>query len=773
MGKFTSLKDQLTLEEKASLIHAATVFYSGGVERLGIPGLKMSDGPNGVRQDFRDDCFIPIGDTTEQITWMPSNTCLATTWNPELAERFGEVLGEEARGRGKDVILAPGINIKRTPLCGRNFEYMSEDPMLVGELVVPLIRGIQKNDVAACVKHFALNSQEMERLSVEAVVDEKTLQELYLPAFKRAVTEGDSYSIMGAYNRFNGEYCCCNKHLLVDILRDMWGYEGVAISDWGGVQETDATADHGVDIEMSVSPPFNEYYLADPLIEKVKAGEIPESKLDEKVERILRMLDRLKVDEPDRKQGSYNTPAHQQIVQEVAEEGIVLLKNDANHLPLSPRKEDGKPKKILVVGDNATRNNGVGGGSSEVKMLYAITPMLGLKMTRGGDVSYTYMPGYYVDDEKHLSVNDEWQEMSEERAENVGDEAPKLSYPEIVAMLVMYEPPKLGGEEAERDYRERILPNQEKYRDEVLKAIPDYDEVIFIGGLNHAYDVEGYDKTTLELPYAQNELIRAMADAAGEKLTVVIMSGSAVEMPWADEVHSLLQMSYAGQNAGLALARVLYGDVNPSGRLPESYPFCLADTPTEKYGSYPGTFFSDEGEELPDEKVREMGLKAYQTGHRRCEYSEKLMVGYRYYETEQVEVRFPFGFGLSYTTFAVSDCQASVTGAIGDGLEIAVKGVLKNTGARAGKEVLQLYIGSPETDQPVMLLKSFVKLEAAPGEIVPFRLVLGEKDLATFDTDAGAFSTKAGEYMLYLGTSVKDIFFETGVKVQSGNVGCV
>lgn len=765
MGKFLSMKDQLTLEEKSALIHAATVFDSGGVERLGIPGLRTSDGPNGVRQDFEDDRIVPIGDTTEFVTWMPSNTCLATTWNPELAGRFGEVLGEEARGRGKDVILAPGINIKRTPLCGRNFEYMSEDPELVSELVVPLIRGIQKNDVAACVKHYALNNQELERLSVEAVIDEKTLQELYLPAFKKAVQDGDSYSIMAAYNRYNGEYCCCNKHLLVDILREMWGYQGVAISDWGAVQETDATADHGVDLEMSVAPPFNEYFLADPLIAKVKAGEIPESKLDEKVERILRMLDKLKVDEPDRKQGVYNTPAHQQVVEEVAEEGIVLLKNDKNHLPLSPLKKDGKPKKILVVGDNATRNNGIGGGSSEIKMLYNITPMLGLKMTRGGDVSYTWMPGYYVDNEKHLSVNDEWQEMSEERAEDFSGEQPKLSYAEIVSMLVMYEPPKLEGEEAKKDYEERILPHQKEYREEVLKAIPDYDEIIFIGGLNHADDVEGYDKTTLALPYAQDELISAMADAAGEKLTVVLLCGSAVEMPWADKVHSLLQMSYAGQNAGTALAKVLYGDVNPSGKLPESYPYSLADTPTEKYGSYPGTFFLDTGEEISDEKVREMGLKAYQTGHRRCEYTEKLMVGYRYYETEKVEVRFPFGYGLSYTDFDITDCETEVYGSLGNDLAIEVRGILKNTGARAGKQVVQLYIGSPEKDQPVKLLKDFVKLSVAPGEIVPFRLSLTEEDLATFHTEDNAFSTVSGEYKLYVGTSVKDITYETKVSI--------
>ena len=765
MGRFLSLLGEMTLEEKVSLIHAATVFFSGGAERLGIPGLKMSDGPNGVRQDFRDNCFISIADTSEQSTWMPSNTCLATTWNPELAEKFGEVLGEEARGRGKDVILAPGINIKRTPLCGRNFEYMSEDPVLISELVAPLIRGIQKSDVAACVKHYALNNQEMERLSVEAVVDEKTLQELYLPAFKKACKEGDSYSIMAAYNRAFGEYCCCSKHLISDILRDMWDYEGVVISDWGAVQETDATADHGVDIEMSVSPPFNEYYLADPLIEKVRSGEISEEKVDEKVRRILSMYDRIKVGQPDRKQGCYNTPEHQRIVEEVAEEGIVLLKNEGGFLPLSPVRKDGTHKKILVVGDNATRNNGVGGGSSEIRMLYNITPMLGLKMTRGGDVEYKYLRGYYVDDEDHLSVNADWEAMSEERAESMDNQQDLRPYSEIVAELVMYEPPKLDEEAAKKDFEERILPNRNKLRDEVLAAIPDYDEVIYIGGLNHAYDVEGYDKESITLPYGQDELISAIADAAGVKLTVVIMSGSAVEMPWVDKVNSLIQMSYGGQNGGLALARVLFGDVNPSGKLPETYPISLADTPTVKYDSYPGIFYSDNGDVLSDEKVREMGLKAYLTGHRKCEYKEKLMVGYRYYETEDVKVRFPFGYGLSYTKFSIDKCFYS-EGVAPDGTrQIEVKGVLKNIGPRAGKEVVQLYVGSPESDQPVKVLKAFVKLSAEPGEVVPFALRIDETDLATFDTEKNEFTTKPGDYKLYVGTSVKDIAYMATVRM--------
>ena len=743
MKKFAGLSKEMTIEEKVALLHAVTFFRSGGVERLSIPELVMSDGPNGVRQDFDDDTWMTTKDSRENVTWMPSNTCLASTWSTDLAGEFGEVLGEEARGRGKDIILAPGINIKRTPLCGRNFEYMGEDPVLVGEMVVPLIKGIQKHDVAACVKHFALNNQELERMRVEAKVDEKTLQEIYLPAFKKAVVDAGSYSIMGAYNRANGEYCCNNRHLFVDILRDMWKSDSVGISDWGGVQETDATADHGVDIEMSVVPMTDDYYMANPLIEKVKSGEIPESKIDEKVERVLGLMDKLRMGDPKRSQGVYNSPAHHEVVERVAEEGIVLLKNDTSHLPISPRRQDGTFKKILVVGDNAVRDNGVGGGSSEIHSFYNITPMLGLAMARGGDVRYKYLPGYYIDNAKDLVINDDWESANFEN-KSVWD---NTSYTQAVENLVMYEPvDDRAPEEIEKDLNERIIPTRKKYRDDVLKVINDYDEVIFVGGLNHAYDVEGYDKKSITLPYAQDELIEAMADAAGEKLTVVLVCGSAVEMPWIDKVHSLLQLSYAGQNGGLALARVIYGDVNPSGHLPETYPIKLSDTPTEKYNSYPG--------EIGDE------------GHRVCEYTEKLMVGYRYYETEGVDVLFPFGYGLSYTTFEIDGVDACLRQTSDDGFEIEVAGTIKNTGNRTGKEVIQLYVGSPESDQPVKALKGFTKVEVRQGETVPFSICITKEDLATFDIDKNEFSTKSGEYKLYLGTNVRDIVYETKISCK-------
>ena len=365
MKHYSSLLTELTLEEKITLIHASGLFQSGGVSRLDIPPLKMSDGPSGVRQEFQNDAWIPNGNSMDSVSWLPSNTCLCSTWNRRLARKFGEVLGEEARGRGKDIILAPGINIKRTPLCGRNFEYMSEDPVLTGELVVPLIGGIQEYDVAACVKHFALNNQETDRLSVEVEVDEKTLHELYLPAFYAAAVTGGSHSIMGAYNRYDGDFCCEGQKLLFTILRDKWGYDGVTISDWGAVHDTEKTALHGVDIEMSITPDFDDYKLARPLLQAVEDGRIPEEAIDKKVSCILALYERLHIGDENRKKGTINTPEHQQIIQEIAEEGAILLKNDNKQLPL-PKDT----KRILVVGDNAKRTHAAGGGSAEIKALY-------------------------------------------------------------------------------------------------------------------------------------------------------------------------------------------------------------------------------------------------------------------------------------------------------------------------------------------------------------------------------------------------------------------
>lgn len=710
MKKFTSLLSKLTLEEKIAIIHGTALFHTGGVERLGIPPLVMSDGPNGIRQEFQEDAWIPDGNETDFVSWLPSNTCLCSTWNPKLAEEFGKVLGEEARGRGKDVILAPGINIKRTPLCGRNFEYMSEDPVLTAKMVVPLIQGIQSADVASCVKHFALNNQELDRMSVEVDVDDATLHELYLPAFHAATMEAGAYSIMGAYNRYEGDFCCESKKLLFSILRDKWGYDGVTISDWGGVHNTDKVACHGVDIEMSVTPDFDDYKMADPLLAAVKSGKIDESVIDRKVHSILLMMERLHLGDKERNRGCINTPKHQDTIQRVAEEGIILLKNDKKHLPLSKNQ-----KRILVVGDNAKRTHSAGGGSSEVKALYDISPLLGIRMILGGDAIIDWMPGYLVDNEDYVLGEVEWQADS---------------------LSVDY-----TTEHGQKQYQNEILPNQEKLLHEVCKAAPLYDEVIFIGGLNHAYDVEGFDRPDMKLPYAQDRVIQSLAKQISH-LTVVLINGGPVELPWKNDVHSLIQTSYCGMNGGLALARVLFGEVNPSGKLTESYPVSLADTPTEVFHSYPGDFQG--------------------TSHRYTVYREKNKVGYRYYTTDNIPVQFPFGYGLSYTTFSLTDIQqTSFPAKTEDDIIVTVTANTTNTGDMTGKETYQLYVGIPDKNQPLRQLRQFVKVELNPGETKEVSLSITPKDLMIYCTAKKDFVLPIGEYRLYLGTSVEDICYET------------
>lgn len=721
LKNFNTIIKKLTLEEKIKMIHAAGLFRTGAVERLEIPALVMSDGPSGVRQEFENDTWNPIDDTTDYVSWLPSNTCLCTTWNPELARNFGEVLGEEARGRGKDVILAPGINIKRTPLCGRNFEYMSEDPVLTGHMAVPLIQGIQSQDVAACVKHYALNNQETDRMSVDTIVDDKTLYELYLPAFYAAVTKGQAYSIMGAYNKYDGSFCCENETLLQTILRDEWHYDGVTISDWGGVHHTTPTALHGVDIEMSVTPDFDDYKLANPLLEKIKKGEIPESVLDERIDRIFKMMERIHLGEEGRKKGCINTPKHQQIIQQIAEEGIVLLKNDKELLPLNK-----DIKKILVIGDNAKRTHAAGGGSAEIKALYDISPLLGLRMVLGGDVQIDWLPGYYVDNEKHVAGEVDWQAESLE-----------IDY---------------TTRQGSDHFDTKIRPIREQYLQAALDAVPAYDEILFIGGLNHSYDVEGFDRPDMKLPYGQDDVISALADAT-EHLTVVLINGGPVEMPWADNVSSLIQTSYCGMQGGYALARIIFGDVNPSGRLAETYPLRLADTPAEQYHSYPGE------------------LDKY--GQRSVTYTEKLMVGYRYYSTKKIPVRFPFGHGLSYTTFSFRDFVTTVhddesTPEQDPSLRafVTVSCNVQNTGKRSGKETIQLYLGIPEDGQPKLVLRAFTKTSLEAGEEKEIRLHLKKQDFATYSTTENCFVTKSGTYQLYVGTSAETILYDTRVELS-------
>lgn len=684
--KAEELTGKLTLDEKIGMVHGAELFSTKGVERLGIPPLKMSDGPMGVRQEFQPTTWQTVGLSDDYVTYLPCNSALASTWNRKLAYETGSVLGEEARGRGKDVILGPGVNIKRSPLCGRNFEYFSEDPYLAKEMAVPYIQGVQNWDVAACVKHFAANNQETERLWVDVEIDEKALREIYLPAFHDAVTKGGAYTLMTAYNMVNGTHCYANEHLLKDILRNEWKYDGTIISDWGGVHDTEMAANSELDIEMSVTDNFDEYFLADPLKKKIKAGEIEEKVLNEKVIHILMLMMRLHMidgaeEQRSRKAGSYNTPEHRKSALQVARESVVLLKNEDERLPLKAKEM----KKILLIGENAECVHSNGGGSAEIKALYEITPLMGIKTLLGGNTEVTYVPGYKRDDVAADSDKN-WQETS---LEDGGGSIKEI---------------KSTVDEAVKNERKRL-------REEAAELASKYEQVILIGGLNHEHDSEGNDRADMRLPYEQDELIQEVLKA-NPQTVIVMMGGSPVEMgAWISDAKAVVWNWYSGMEGGRALAEVLFGNVNPSGKLPETFYKKHTDCSAHVIGEFPG-----------DTKVR---------------YKEDVFVGYRYNDTFKIEPQFCFGHGLSYTTFTYEKAsvfeeenqkaekccgeEQKLTNILPkEENQIIVCCEVKNTGNVAGKEIVQVYLASKnrEENEPIQQLKGFAKTELLqPGEM--------------------------------------------------------
>ena len=656
------LMHRMTLDEKIGMIHGAELFRTAPVERLGIPALTMSDGPMGVRQEFEPANWKSVGNHDDYVTYLPCNSALAATWNRKLARLTGEVLGAEARGRGKDVILGPGVNIKRSPLCGRNFEYFSEDPFLTKEMAVPYIIGVQNWDVAACVKHFAANNQETQRLWVDVKIDEKALREIYLPAFYDAVQKGNAYTVMGAYNKIYGEHCCQSEFLLNQILRKEWGYEGVVISDWGGVHDTEAAVNSGLDIEMSVTDNFDEYYMADPLKKRIEKGEISEKVIDEKVIDILVLMKRLHMLDGERKSGTYNTPEHRQAALDVARESVVLLKNSKEKLPLSPEKT----KELLVIGENADLMHALGGGSAEIKALYEITPLMGIKMLLGGNTKVTYVKGY-CQDLKEENKDKNWQADS---LENGGGEMESVN----------------RADEALTRYR-RLL------REEAVMKAREFDQVIFIGGLNHEQDCEGNDRADMKLPYEQDLLIEELLEANPDTV-IVMVGGSPVEMGrWIDRANSVIWSWYAGMEGGRALAEVLFGRTNPSGKLPESFYKTHMDCSAHAWGNF--------GEKET------------------ADYAEGVFVGYRYLEAYHVEPEFCFGHGLSYTSFVYESAEL-----IKENGKAYVECQIANIGKMDGKETIQIYLGPKErtVDLPVRQLKGFEKVFLKSGEKKKLRI---------------------------------------------------
>ena len=684
-----NLLSRLTLEEKISMIHGAGLFRTEGVERLGIPPLHFSDGPMGVRGEYPDALWEYKNLSDDYVTYLPCNSAIASTWNPELAHTAGSILGEEARGRGKDVILAPGINIKRSPLCGRNFEYMSEDPYLIEEMVVPMVQGIQEHDVAACVKHFAANVQETDRLWVDTVADEKTLHEIYFPGFKAAVEAG-CRSVMGAYNLLNGEHCCTSKTLLDEVLRKQWGFDGLVVSDWGGVHDTAAAANCSLDVEMDVRYDFANHFMADALLKRVRSGEIAESCVDAKIRNILRLMVRLKMIGPDtenRSAGAYNTPKHQSDVLAVARESIVLLKNEDKQLPLDRKKVN----KLAVIGANAITAHALGGGSAEIKALYEITPLMGIKKFLGGNAQVRFATGYHVPDNGGRSEIS-WQANSTVSQPGCSPE-PQLHTPEQT--------------------RKALLA-------EAVALAKDADAVIFVGGLDHMHDVEGLDRRDMKLPYGQDELIEALLQVRPDTI-LTFAAGSPVEMPWLSKAKTVLWMYYNGMEGGTALADVLFGAVNPSGKLAETFPKCAADCNAGVAWDGPVVL------------------------------SEGSMVGCRYYNAKNIPVNFPFGHGLSYTDFAYSDLRLR-------GREVYF--TVTNTGSRDGKEVVQLYVQGK-----VQQLRHFEKLMLEPGEQKTVHFALTDRDFSEYDVGIHDFAVVSGEYTIQIGASSRDIRVTQTIKI--------
>ena len=646
--KANEIVKKLTLDEKIGMIHGCEFFRTKGVERLGIPPLVSSDGPMGVRPEYMPDDMTAIGETSDAVTYLPCNSAVASTWSRELARKAGDVLGSEARGRGKDIILAPGVNIKRSPLCGRNFEYFSEDPYLTGELASEIILGVQEWDVAACVKHFACNSQETDRFHVDSVVDENVLREIYLPAFYKAITKGNAYTLMGSYNKINGEHGSQSITLLQKILRDEWGYEGAVLSDWGGVHNTDEVAASGLDIEMDVDPDFDNYYMAEPLKKKIESGEIDETLIDRKVFHILTLMMRLHMFDSDRNGGCYNSPDNRKAALDVARESIILLKNEDGQLPMNKNKI----KRLLVIGENADRQHALGGGSAEIKALYELTPLTGIRMLLGGNVTVKYVKGYSSD----------------------------------VFQYSMY---------STKYKQSRTL------RDEAVALAKEYDDVVFVGGLNHTQtlDCEGWDKKSMKLPYCQDELISALLDVC-PNMKIVMVAGSPVEMDvWADRAKSIVWMYYNGIEGGRALAEVLFGDVNPSGKLAE-------------------TMYHDPSG-CGAHVLGETGLKD------RVEFRDGIFVGYRYTDRFGVAPRFPFGHGLSYTTFDKKILEIS------EDKSSALVSV-KNTGSIPGKEVAAVYGLNTDPSRPVRELTGFEKIFLLPGEEKQIQIDL-EKEFPSYE----------------------------------------
>ena len=699
---------RMTLQEKIRVIHAQSKFSSAGIPRLGFPDFWTDDGPHGVRPDVLWDEWEQAGQTNDSCVAFPALTCLAASWNTDMALAYGKSLGEEALYRGKDMILGPGVNIYRTPLCGRNFEYMGEDPYLSSTMVVPYIQGLQSMGVSACVKHFCLNNDEEYRHQVNVIVSDRALHEIYLPAFKAAVEQGKTWAIMGAYNLYNNEHNCHNQWTLNSILKGEWHFDGVVVSDWGGCHSTDQAISNGLDMEFGswtnglsagTSNAYDNYYLATPYIKGIQSGKYSMRELDDKVRRVLRLFYRTTMNRQ-RPHGFLCSDAHYATARQIADEGIVLLKNDGNILPI----DRNKTKRVLVVGENAIKMMTVGGGSSSLKVQREVLPLDGLREKLGKNITVDYARGYVGD------VTGEYNGVT--TGQNLKD---RRSADKLIA--------------------------------EAVDKAKNADYVVMFGGLNKAdyQDSEGHDRKSYQLPYGQDRLVEALAKA-NKNLVYVNISGNAVAMPWKQHVPAIIQGWFIGSEAGNALADILTGDACPSGKLPFTWYARLDDCAAHALGTYPGTWRKTNDPAAGFDKLIDE------------EYKEGVYVGYRWTEKNNIRPLFAFGHGLSYTTFKLSDLRMSAKEMTRDGkLTFTVN--VRNTGTRRGAETVQLYIHDMKSsaDRPYKELKGFKKVWLEPGEQKDVEITVDNSSLSFYDEKSSAWVSEAGEFEALVGNASDNI----------------
>lgn len=787
------LLGRMTLKEKVSLVSGKAGDATRDIPRLGIPSLRVTDGPHGVGWGVKSTAF-------------PTAISMASTWNPALTEQVGIALGDETRAFGRHILLGPCINIHRTPLGGRNFESFSEDPYLAARMAVAYVKGIQSRNIGSSVKHYALNNQEWERTTISVEIDERALREIYLPAFHAAVTEADPWTVMGAYNKFRGPWCCENKYLLDEVLKNEWGFKGLVVSDWGAVHSTVSFAMAALDLEM----PGPGEHFGDKLLQAAKNGDVPERVIDEKVRRILGIVYRAGLfDQPDNRfTGAVNTPEHKQLAQRVAEEAIVLLKNENNVLPL----DAAKIKTLAVIGPNAEPARVGGGGSSTVSPAAPVGVLEGLRARAGSGIEIRHIQGcsmsgispipadafscefqgqtvpglvgeYFTNRNLEgaptlvrvdAQVNFEWGEGSPATEIPCDDFSVRWTGKLRAPKTGTYELGTVTDDGVRLYVNDRLAVNQwtdqaglthtfpmEMKEGEVYNirmeyfehfgaamarlgwTIPDStaneaaalaagcDAAIVVVGLSPQFEGEGVDRNTMKLPGDQDKLIQAVA-AANPRTAVVLINGTPIDMEaWIDQVPALVEAWYPGELGGHAVARILFGDVNPSGKLPDTFAKKLEDYPSQ--ANYPGR----------DGVVR---------------YEEGIWVGYRFFDTKNVEPRFPFGHGLSYTTFEYDNLRIEPDTS-GSRLVINATFDVRNTGTRAGAEVAQVYVHDVESsvERPAKELKGFRKVMLQPGQSTTVTVPLNTDSLSFYDVNRKRWTAEPGEFEILVGSSSADI----------------